>query len=265
MEGIISHLISSISSTLHSQLINIVTNHVLSNSESPQHSGGVFPSLTNLPVIWKSVLATQVIILATQIALEIGLNQAMQGSDPAKLIKKFLEEITSLTDSAVTLLKGKLLQEDDVTQLYISDVPQLSTVQDQDNFTPTQENIVETLKPSRAYLVPRSHIRKMEDIVLILSSYRYKAEKLHLVLPTEQNISTSFHWQSLLHYEWSTHDTQVTISTIGASLSYGYHYSGSAARLVLTPVMERSLCVLLEAVKQGNSTLIVGKEVNVFF
>ena len=204
------------------------------------------------------MLATQIVTLATQIALDIGLSQVVQGSDPTKLIEKFLREIISLTGSSVTLLNGKCLPEEDVTKPHTSDVTQLSTGQDQENSAPIQENIIsntdisKTLKFSRAYLVPKSHIRKMENIVLILSSYRYKAEKLQSVLPTEQNISSSFHWQSLLHYDWSTHDTQATISTIGASLSYGYHYTGSAARLVLTPVMERSLCFLLEAVKQGN-------------
>lgn len=217
------------------------------------------------------MLATQIVTLATQIALDIGLNQAVQGSDPTKLIEKFLKEITSLTGSAVSLLSGKYLPEEDVTQPHTSDVTQLSTDQDQENSALVQENIIsntainETLKHSLAYLVPKSHIRKMEDIVLILSSYRYKAEKLKSVLPTEQNISSSFHWQSLLHYDWSTHDTQATISTIGASLSYSYHYTGSAARLVLTPVMERSLCFLLEAVKLGNSSLVVGNEVSFFF
>lgn len=215
------------------------------------------------------MLATQVVTLATQIALEIGLNQALQGSDHAKLIETFLKEVTSLTGSAVTLLNGKYLTEEDVTQPHTCGVAQVSPGQDQDHSASPQEKIISntaisaTLKPSRVYLVPRSHIRKMEDIVLILSSYRYKAEKLQSVLPMEQNISSSFHWQSLLHYDWSTHDTQATISTIGASLSYGYHYTGSVARLVLTPVTERSLCFLLKAVKQGNSTLVVGKEVSI--
>ena len=236
----------------------------MSNSDTPRHSENPFSSLNNLPLIWSSPLATQVITLATQIALDIGLNQALQGSDSAKLIENFLAEIFSLTQSAVTLLKEKSVHEYDVTKPYPSE-PSVS--QTQENSTPMHENdtaVDEPRKPPQAYLVSKSHTRKMETVITVLSSFRFKADNLRSVLHSVQNMLNSFHWRSLLHYDWSTSDSRATIRTLGASLSYGYHYTGSATRLVLTPVTEKSLCFLLGAIRQGSSSLIVGKEVRKF-
>ena len=101
---------------------------------------------------------------------------------------------------------------------------------------------------------------------MVLSSYRYKAEEIKSALSTtSRNISNSFQWQSLLHYEWSMQDSVASITTLGASLSYGCHYTGSAGRLVLTPHMEKAVCYLLQAVKQGNSSLILGKEASNYY
>ena len=274
VEGIISQLMSSLSSTLQSQLTNTVANYVAppSSAHSDQTQMKQFSSLSNLPRIWKSSLATQVIIHATQIALETGLNQAIQAqnSESTKLVESFVKEINSLTSLAVSLIKGKSLQDDDVTKPCPSDMLQLSTSRDQGDSTliiagegPTSTTALdEGQRSSRAYITPKHQTRKMENILMVLSSYRYKTEELKSILSTIRNISSSFEWQSLLHYEWSTQDNQAVITTIGARLNYGYHYTGSTGRLVLTPRMEKAVCYLLETVKQGNSSLIIGKEVH---
>ena len=268
VEGIISQLMSSLSSTLQSQLTNTITNYI---THSDQSQTAQFPSLTNLPLVWKSSLATQVMVLVTQIALEIGLNEAIrkQDSESTKLLESFIDEIGSLTKLAVSLIKGRSLEDDDVTKPHPSDVLQPSTSHDQDG-TPviiTGGGLASTTaldggrRSSRAYIVPKSQTKKMENIIMVLSSYRYKTEELKSVSSTIPNISKSFQWQSFLHYEWSTQDNQANISTLGAKLSYGHHYTGTAGRLVLTPVMEKTMCYLLEAVQQANNTLILGKEV----
>ena len=267
VEGIISQLMNTLSSTLQNQLTNTITNYITPSSAHLDQLQ--FPSLSNLPHIWKSSLATQVIVLATQVALEIGLSQAIQkqDSESVKMVDSFIAEVNSLMSMAVALIKGRSLEDDDVTKPHPSNVLQPSISHDQDTSaviitgegpTPIHEN----QRSSRTYLVPKSHIRKIENIIMVLSSYRYKAEELKSVLSTTLNISISFQWQSLLHYEWSTQDSQASVTTMGASLSYGYHYTGSAGRLVLTPAMEKVVCYLLQAVKQGNNTLILGKEVN---
>lgn len=223
-------------------------------------------SLTNkLPHIWSSPLATQIVTLATQIALEIGLNQALQNGDSVKLLKVFRKEIISLVSLAVTSLKGKSLVEEDVTRTQPSDSQRHISTNDQDhdtNVTIKQGGVSQNQKHSRSYLVPKSHTAKMETIVTLLTTFQHKLKGLQSVMSSVRNITSSFHWQSMLHYNWSTHDSQASISAMGSSLSYGYHYTGSAMRLVLTPLMERSMCFLLDAVKQGNSSLILGKEVN---
>ena len=270
VEGIISQLISSLSSTLHSQVLNTITSYVLS-SPSPHHSQKQFPSLSSLPLIWKEALATQVIILVTQIALEISLNQALQA--PKSLIDNLLKEISSLTSLAVSALRGKSHLEDDVTKPDSTNALQNhdlddTTLKASTSDTQMEEGVIsstvvnEAHRTSRTYLVPRSHTKKMESIVMVLGSYRYKVKGLQSVLSSVHNVLSSFHWQSMFHYEWSAHDNQASVTTLGASLSYGYHYTGSATRLVLTPLLEKSMCFLLDAAKQGNSSLILGKEVS---
>ena len=272
VEGIISQLMSSLSSTLQSQLTNTVTNYITPSSTHSDHpQAKQFPLLSNLPHIWKSSLATQVILLTTQIALEIGLSQAIQkqDSETVNMVESFVKEINSLTSLAVTLIKGKSLEDDDVTKPHPPNIGQPSISLGQDTSTviitgegPTNATpIHEGQRSSRTYLVPKSQIQKLENVIMVLSSYRYKAEEIKSVLSSIRNISSSFQWQSLLRYEWSRQDRQASITTMGASLSYGYHYTGSVGRLVLTPAMEKAVCYLLQAVKQGNSTLVLGKEV----
>jgi hypothetical protein len=266
---------SSLSSTLQAQLTNAVTNYVPhSSTHSEQQQERQFPSLSNLPHIWKSSLATQVIVLVTQIALEIGLSQAVQkqDSETEKMVESFIEEIASLTSLAVGIIKGKFLEDtNDVTKPHPTDIGQPSISHDQDTSAviitgegPTP--IHEIQRSSSAYLVPKSQIQKMENIIMVLSSYRYKADEIKSALSTTSyNISNSFQWQSLLHYEWSMQDSVASITTMGASLSYGCHYTGSAGRLVLTPCMEKAVCYMLQAVKQGSSTLVLGKEASNYY
>ena len=216
------------------------------------------------------------IILVTQIALDIGLSQAVQkqDSETEKMVESFVEEINSLTSLAVTLMKGKSLDDNvDVTKPHPSDIGQPSISHDPDTTTViiTGEDpiitspIHEGQRSSHARLVSKSHIQKMENIIMVLSSYRYKAEEIKSVLSDTRNVSNSFRWQSLLHYEWSTQDSQASIATMGALLRYGCHYTGSAGRLVLTPAMEKAVCYLLQAVKQGDSNLVLGKEVSALY
>ena len=214
------------------------------------------------------------IILATQIALDIGLSQAVQkqDSETEKMVESFVEEINSLTSLAVALMKGKSLDDNvDVTKPHPSDFDQPSISHDPDTTTviitgegPTITTpIHEGQRSSHARLV--SKIQKMENIIMVLSSYRYKAVEITSVLSEIRNVSNSFRWQSLLHYEWSTQDSQASLATMGASLRYGCHYTGSAGRLVLTPAMEKAVCYLLRAVKQGDSSLVMGKEVSTLY
>ena len=273
VEGIISQLINSLSSTLQSQLTNAMTNYVTPSSAQSDHSQAKqFPSLTNLPHIWKSSLATQIVLLATQIALEISLKQIVQKLD-SELMESFIEDINSLTRLAVAMMKGESLEDDDVTKPHPSDALEPSTSHDPDTSTViiTGDDPASTAainegqrSSSRAYLVLKSQTRKMENVILVLSSYRFKAEELRLISSTVRNVTNTFQWQSLLHYEWSAQDNLASVSTVGASLGYGYHYTGSASRLVLTPVLEKAVCYLLQTVKQGNSSLLLGKEVHLY-
>ena len=265
MEGIISQLIKSLSSSLHSHLTNVMANHILPSPDPHRSSGPPFTSLVDLPTVWQSTVATQISILATQIALELAVNEALKdGTTSTKLVENLLEEIERLTNFAVTLLKGKPLQYDDIVEPHPSNsVQHQSSSRKQDNTTVTQDSgDIHEDEKSETVLVAKHRVKKLESIVMVLASFRYKIEGVLSILPTVRNVANSFHWQSLLHYEWSVHDSQAFISSLGSSLSYGYRYTGSACRLVLTPAMERSLGFLLEAVREGNSGVVLGREVS---
>ena len=69
-----------------------------------------------------------------------------------------------------------------------------------------------------------------------------------------------------LHWTWSDGsklEESCHVITIGAHLSYGYHYVGSGSRIVLTPTTERALTFLVQAVHQGHNTLMNVEEVSV--
>ena len=48
------------------------------------------------------------------------------------------------------------------------------------------------------------------------------------------------------------------LPALHASLPYGYHFTGSASRVVLTPETERVILFLLQTVTQGTNTLLTG-------
>jgi len=99
----------------------------------------------------------------------------------------------------------------------------------------------------------------LQSILLILYSHRQRLQDVEQrggSSPTE-----SFAWQSRLRWSWSGAERTCHISTAGARLPYGCHYTGSSGRVVLTPSTERALVFLLQAACQGHSTVLNGREV----
>ena len=113
----------------------------------------------------------------------------------------------------------------------------------------------------RRGVTPRYQVHKLQNILLVLSQYRQRVSSLtrHITESSSTgDLSKSFLWQSMLHYHWSSQDQSCQLSTLHASLPYGYHFTGSASHVVLTPETERVILFLLQTVTQGTNTLLTG-------
>ena len=66
----------------------------------------------------------------------------------------------------------------------------------------------------------------------------------------------------MLHFDWMNQEQSCQLAVLHTTLLYGYHYTGSASRVVLTPQTEKAMLFLLHAVRQGNDALLTGAQVS---
>ena len=116
----------------------------------------------------------------------------------------------------------------------------------------------------RKGMVSRDHVHRMQNILLVLSVYKQRSKTLskYLTNPSSGDLSKSFLWQSMLHFDWMSQEQSCQLSVLHTTLPYGYHYTGSASRVVLTPQTEKAMLFLLHAVRQGNNALLTGAQVS---
>ena len=270
---------SALSSTLHTQLTNTITKYFTANTphHSPTHP---YPTLVSLPKIWNSSsLSTQIVILSSQIALEIGLTKALQEAarvDSKQILEEFIKEIDNLSIIVCRMLKGSNGDEDISSDnlptlaapLTDSQAPLGSNVAmkastsvfAEGSTSDLEEQLRSDMKQQQFQLKTRDQISRLQNVLLVLADYKFKGEKLARFL-SNGDVLKSFCWQSMLHFEWSSRNQTGTISSLDSSIEYGYHFTGNAGRIVLTPQLEKSLHYLLQTVKQGNSSLVSGSEV----
>ena len=264
VETILKHLLDSLSSTLQDQLTNVITKYVLKSDTA---------ALSNLPAVWGSSLTTQVTILATQIALEVSLTKATSNQsnlqDLCKEVNSGMATVSQLLHRKISASAGIIIPDvappsvqQIESQSYLDSNVALkasaSNVQEMES-TASSEVLQEQLRDNISFQ-PRDFVAKLQSVLLVLFAYRQKIEQLHD--KTDSDISSSFPWQSMLHFDWSTRDQRCVLSTLNTSIPYGYHYTGSSGKIVLTPDSERSIVFLLQAVQQGTSTLLTGSAVS---
>ena len=238
MENIISSLFSSLHSTLRSQLSSAIT--LLTPSS---------PSLSLLPTLWSSGLSTQIILLATQITLDMALetsHRTATESGEKTSLESLCEEIKELVTKAVRQL-----------QVYPG-----QSVRSENG--PGEEGVMK--EPGGAGIasasVTREQANHLKSVIFALSSCLQRAVEC-LQQTTKNTGNADFLKQhGRLQWVWSGDNEEAChLTTVGARLSYSYHYVGGGSRLVLTPATERTLVFLLRAVHHGHHSLLTGPEV----
>lgn len=245
MEGIITSLLTSLTATLRSQLNTAISSFIYKSESTPTP----LSPLSSLPSLWTSQLATQVILLTTQLGLDLALTSALQEMEKGNraALERTSTELDKLVRAAVRMLQGQPVAAEGAEQEQAA--PALRG--------PYPPN--ETEEGGRV-LVSLEQTNCLQSILLILCSHRQQLQDVEQrggSGPTE-----SFAWQSRLRWTWSSTERTCHISTAGASLCYGCHYTGSSGRIVLTPPTERALVFLLQAACQGHSAVLNGREVS---
>ena len=271
VESVLTQLFASLSSTLHTQLTT-----TLSTKSTPSHS---HLTLSNLPLIWGTPLATQITILVTHITAEASLEKAVLETNQQPM-KELNNNLNNLITIATMILKGKspvVTRSDEGmgkspkadSQLDSNMALKWSSTDPSDGGDDSgskeeEGGLHEEGVRERRGVTPRYQVHKLQNILLALSQYRQRVSSLtrHITESSSTGgLSKSFLWQSMLHYHWSSQDQSCQLSTLHASLPYGYHFTGSASRVVLTPETEKVMVFLLRAVTHGTNTLLTGPQV----
>lgn len=279
VDGIITKLMTSLSSTLQSQLTNVVTKYIKTTTH-PTDKAAQFDSLVNLPDVWKSNLSTQIVILATQIALDLALSKAVKIAAKDKngsSLEDLKTEIASLSKTVTGFLKGTIPVPEDATKL----TEALGLVQSESQVN-IDSNIALKASASNIHAeesslscgvlfevessnshnkqISRHQICKFQSLLLVLSNFRTKC-KLMLKVEPISDMKESFEWQSLVHYKWLSREHKCVISSLNAKLDYGYQYTGSSPRILVTPQMEKTVYSLIQTTSRGGGALLSGEEV----
>lgn len=198
--------------------------------------------------------------------------------DNKQVLDDFIKEVNSLAITVSRMLAGTEGDEDVTSDLPTlpasltdSQAPIESNVAMKASMSNTadesmsdiEDQLRSDMKQKQLQIKTRDQISKLQNILLILADYKRKSKELVQLLSTNTggNILRSFYWQAMLHYQWSSRNQTSFVSSLDSSIEYGYFYSGSAARIVLTPQLEKSLHHLLKTAKQGGNSLVTGIEV----
>lgn len=245
---------------------------------NPSSEHTQFESLSNIVNVWKSNLSAQITLLTTQIALELALRKSVDTAAREKFTDKlgdFKTEILSLLQFVTGFLNGTITIEGEVTQLneslglvqsdsqVNSNVDLKTSVSNLDaNENTSSCNLLSEVICSRreSKKLERHFKSKLQSLLQILSNFRLKVEHLmdsgHL-----SDMNESFQWQSYLHYEWVSQEQKCVITSLGTRLDYGFQYTGSSPRIMITPQMEKTMYSLMRATDASRGGLLCGEEV----
>ena len=224
-------MLHSVTETLNQQLLTILTQQKSAPS-TPSDSSPAAPSLIKrLSSVWLSTSSHQILQLSTIILLEERLQQELENTKGDSLDpSSFLADIQSAIQTLDSIHEGKITQEHD---------PKLGfTDSNRGIANSSAENEEEDAGWSDTQLDLRSepavigmHRILYHNLMLVLLTYRERVK----TLSTEPHPLASFQWLSSLHYSHDASQRSCVLSTIGASLNYGFHYSGGYPVSLTTP------------------------------
>ena len=73
-----------------------------------------------------------------------------------------------------------------------------------------------------------------------------------------------FDWRCHAQYTWDGENQSCKVNLLDMLFQYGFEYQGTCSRLVLTPLTERCLLGLAQAVKGNTMGMCVGSAVSLF-
>ena len=202
-----------------------------SNSSSSSSSPSLIKRLSS---VWLNSSSHQILQLATIILLEERLQQEVESTKGGSLDpSSFLSDLQSAVQTLESIHEGKITQEHD-PKLGFTDsnkgIGQLanSSAENEEEDAGWSDTQLDLKSEPAAIGI---HRVLYHNLMLILLAYRQRAK----ALATEPHPSSSFQWLSSLHYSHDATQRSCVLSTIGASLNYGFHYSGGYPVALTTP------------------------------
>ena len=156
-------------------------------------------------------------------------------------LKTYLQLNNEQIENIVTLVRGKLNKQNRTTlgALIVLDVHSRDVltklVQDSKNHS----HIYLSIHPS-LYSYTHPFIQSTIHSFVHSSICPFIHPSIHsqLFIITDVTSDTDFQWLSQLRYYWE--EEQVMTRMTNSTLAYGYEYLGNSARLVITPLTDRS-------------------------
>ena len=281
-ETLVGEVIGQISRTLQDQLTTMAA-----PGESQMQL-----SLGGLPQTWTSTtVATQVVILYTQLVLDHALSSSSSPSHLAAIV----QELNTCILTAQQILRGRgksgqnkpppqtnppppppPLQANPPPQTHTpshSHTDLVDTQSDQQLVTlPSDSNVLEEGEaPQKPHISPEDMLQpymvsRLQAIIQLLVHYRNKVQHF-LGQGAEFNLGQSFVWKCTPHFVWSplapssSSSSSCSLSCLQAKVPYAYRYTGTAPRIMLTTPTERCLMFLMHTIDQGSSPFLTGPEV----
>ena len=275
IDGIVSQLLTSTTSTLQSHLSHALTNYATPKSPTASHHQDSLMSLSTLHSLWSSDLPTHTLILASNIILELALSKAVQEAT-AKGSKWPLDDLAREVHISLKALSQGKIKEERIN----SDTARSNNEEKQfraessvafapnGGIEPSSEQLVNEQESSqskdlKSHVLSMVQAMRMQRIVTTIYGYKRKISELRQLMDASPGLDliTSFNWQSMLRVEWSSKKKACLVTSLDTSLSNGYSYSETSRPLLLVSQSEKTLCSLLQAVKCGTNTLMVGSTV----
>lgn len=258
MEIILNKLLYNTSQTLQKQYTHLINQYILQPTQNQS-------ILAILPSIWSSDAATQIIVLATQVIIELALQEAVnasttisEGEQPLQL---FLNKIHNLIATACGIIRTSKPLDAPVDPLIESN-----------SSTEKHSEVLGKEQPYTCMSTTRQMSWKYHRLQSVMTVLLWSKDKVkYLISSCKSNsiVELSFAWQASLHFRMQKatstahHKHSCVLSTLSSHLPYGFSYTGSQmSGMVLGLVSEQSFVHLLQYMGQHNSVLINVKSVS---
>ena len=274
IEGIVSNLLLSASSTLQSHLSTAVSSCTKRSSPSSRPAD---PSLSTLHGLWSSSLPSHTILLTTLIVLEDSLLKASQDTTDKRTLDDLSKDLNASLKALSTLLQGRSLEEEgegrnsnlqsEESRSHVESSVKASASSAVDS-TESSSMMSDDRGPSRNrdtdnQQISSDKLSRLHRIAFVLYGYKHKVNQLRLLVDSEPitMLHKSLNWKSTLHFTWDAKNRTCVASALGVSLPCECGYSDGMRAFLSVAQSEAALCSILQAVESGYNILLTGHTV----